>query len=211
MTAEVDTFDLYAFDFLGRRLRFAWESHAPDAVPLIEFVDDDHARSFLHAITRDPHVYTVLEMVRRQCPFGLGSTAFEPPMAFDPPTVHDPPRLERSRLIEALARHLANKTLLLVDGYGAKQGGGGRVKPVEPPKSKPPPKVTESTFIAIELVDEEGIAVPFERYRITLPDGTERSGRLDDKGKARIENIRPAGACDITFVDLHGEEWRSDG
>jgi hypothetical protein len=191
VTADVDSFDLFAFEFLGQRMQLAWERDAVDLAPLIDFVDDDHALSFLRAITREPRVWTILEMVRRRAPYGLA-----------------PGLLDRERLLERFARHLARRLLLVVDGRGAQRGGGGRVRPVEPPPSKPAPPQTKSTFIAIELVDEEGRPVSFERYRITLPDGSVRNGRLDEKGRARIENIRPAGACDVTFIDIHGEEWR---
>ena len=61
-------------------------------------------------------------------------------------------------------------------------------------------------YVAIELQDKEGNPVPGEAYEVKLPDGSTRRGRLDDEGKARIDDI-PGGKCEITFTRIHGEEW----
>jgi type VI secretion system secreted protein VgrG len=62
-------------------------------------------------------------------------------------------------------------------------------------------------WIEIELVNEDGDAVPGERYRITLPDGTTvADGTLDDKGWARVDHIDP-GTCQVTFPNLDREAW----
>jgi len=63
-------------------------------------------------------------------------------------------------------------------------------------------------WIEIELRDDRGHAVPGERYRITLPDGTTLAeGTLDEKGRARVDGIDP-GTCQVTFPDLHKTTWR---
>jgi type VI secretion system secreted protein VgrG len=65
----------------------------------------------------------------------------------------------------------------------------------------------KDSWIEIELVDEDGIAVPGEEYLVTLPDGqTVASGTLDEKGRARVESIDP-GNCKITFPKLDGRSW----
>lgn len=63
------------------------------------------------------------------------------------------------------------------------------------------------TWIEIELVDTDGRPAPGQRYRITLPDGEVREGRLDAQGLARVEGIDP-GACEVTFPDFHEDDWR---
>jgi hypothetical protein len=74
---------------------------------------------------------------------------------------------------------------------------------VEPcPLRKPGPH-----WIEIELLGEDGSPVPWERYRITLPDGEIRSGFLDAEGKARIEHIEQPGQCQVTFPDLDAAAW----
>lgn len=62
-------------------------------------------------------------------------------------------------------------------------------------------------WVAIELVDNRGRPVAYERYRIKLPDGTTREGTLDRDGLARIDGI-DAGLCEVTFPDLDGRSWR---
>lgn len=44
----------------------------------------------------------------------------------------------------------------------------------------------EAETTTIELVDQDGNAVPGERYRLVLDDGTEITGVLDDAGKATV-------------------------
>ena len=66
----------------------------------------------------------------------------------------------------------------------------------------------EKHWIGIELKDEEGNPVADESYRVKLPDGTIRTGRLDADGKARIEDV-PAGKHQINFPRLHGDEWKA--
>lgn len=56
-------------------------------------------------------------------------------------------------------------------------------------------------WIAIELRDEADQPMAGEAYIITLPDGTEKSGSLDDKGYAKVEHI-DAGNCQVKFPNL---------
>jgi hypothetical protein len=64
----------------------------------------------------------------------------------------------------------------------------------------------ELTWISIELIGENDEPIPSEPYRIELPDGTTRSGRLDAQGRARIDGLDP-GSCRITFPDLDEAAW----
>ncbi|HEY2380035.1 MAG TPA: hypothetical protein VGK48_02525 [Terriglobia bacterium] len=64
----------------------------------------------------------------------------------------------------------------------------------------------EKTWIEIELVDPNGSPVPNERYKLTLPDGSVKWGRLDGNGKARVERLQP-GSCQVTFPDRDQEVW----
>lgn len=75
-------------------------------------------------------------------------------------------------------------------------------QPAGPASPAAPPK----TFIAIRLVDPDGVPVPGERYLITLPDGTKRAGRVDGNGFARLDRIDP-GTCDVSFPDIDGRRW----
>lgn len=88
-----------------------------------------------------------------------------------------------------------------------KQGKYGST-PIGPHR---PPKTAEeeeerTSWIEIELVDEEDQPVPGEKYRITLPDGKVAEGTLDEKGFARVDAIVP-GTCQITFPNLDKDAW----
>jgi hypothetical protein len=63
-------------------------------------------------------------------------------------------------------------------------------------------------WIEIELLDEDGTAVPNEVYTIVLPDGSKRQGKLDARGLARIDGI-PSGTCRVTFPRLDLDAWES--
>jgi hypothetical protein len=80
----------------------------------------------------------------------------------------------------------------------------------EPPIVQPCPMNNSPHWIEIELVGEDGNGIPWEQYKITLPDGTVSSGFLDDKGKARVDNIPLAGQCKVTFPDLDAAAWDWD-
>lgn len=62
-------------------------------------------------------------------------------------------------------------------------------------------------WIAIALVTPEGAPVPDEAYVITLADGKEIHGKLDNLGKVRIEGVDP-GSCKVTFPERDAKEWR---
>ena len=76
----------------------------------------------------------------------------------------------------------------------------------------PPPADTvvspdKKHWIAIELVDEDGKHVPYEDYRITLPDGTVIEDSLDRKGRAKITGI-DSGTCKVSFPDRDAADWK---
>ena len=77
--------------------------------------------------------------------------------------------------------------------------GSTPVKPHKPDEEK-------TSWIEIEMVDEEDEPGPGEKYKITLPDDSVAQGTLDDKGFARIEGI-DSGTCKITFPELDKDAW----
>ncbi len=85
--------------------------------------------------------------------------------------------------------------------------------PVAPVRPQPklaelePEPEPERTFILIRLVDDEGNPVPGARYRVELPDGAVREGRLNSSGEAR-ENYVVPGECKVTFPDLEDSAWK---
>ena len=67
-------------------------------------------------------------------------------------------------------------------------------------------KQKKKSWIEIVLVDMEDKPVPGVRYRITLPDGGEQEGTLNELGQAGYYQIEP-GTCKVTFPDLDAEAW----
>jgi hypothetical protein len=61
-------------------------------------------------------------------------------------------------------------------------------------------------IIEIELVDMKDRPVPGESWELLLPDGSKRSGTLDEKGYALISSV-PDGGCTVTFPRLDAEAW----
>ncbi|MBE0616897.1 MAG: hypothetical protein IH608_03065 [Proteobacteria bacterium] len=78
--------------------------------------------------------------------------------------------------------------------------------PVKPHKPGQGEEQGKTSWIEIELVDEEDDPVPGERYEIALPDGSVASGTLDQNGFARVDGIDP-GTCQITFPELDKDAW----
>ncbi|EYF07213.1 hypothetical protein [Chondromyces apiculatus] len=71
------------------------------------------------------------------------------------------------------------------------------------------PRREESAWIEIVLTtdDDPQRPVAFRRYRVELPDGSVREGRLDARGAARLAGIDP-GTCQVSFPDFDGKRWR---
>ncbi|MCK5269838.1 MAG: hypothetical protein KAJ46_03600 [Sedimentisphaerales bacterium] len=84
--------------------------------------------------------------------------------------------------------------------YGATQ-----VTPHKPPEEGEE-EAEKKTWIEIKLLDEEGVPVAGEKYRVELADGTTAEGSLDQEGLARIEGVDP-GNCVVTYPDLDEKAW----
>ena len=81
-----------------------------------------------------------------------------------------------------------------------------------PEQDEAPPVLAatpELTWVEIQLVDEVGEPVAGQAYELTLPDGSVQKGKLNYRGRARVDDIGRAGACSVTFRDLDGEAWEA--
>jgi hypothetical protein len=69
-----------------------------------------------------------------------------------------------------------------------------------------PPQTQEDTWhwVEIEIVDPDDVPVPGLDVAIELPNGDVRRARTDSRGLLRIDQVRDAGDCKITFPDLAG-------
>ena len=77
-------------------------------------------------------------------------------------------------------------------------------EPVETPPIEE--KKFKGHWISIDLKDEEGNAVAGEYYEITTPSGKVIPGTLDVNGFGR-KFVHEEGQCQISYPNLHGEEW----
>lgn len=99
-----------------------------------------------------------------------------------------------------LEAHVLHRTIQL-------SAGAGQTEPVPPPRDEPTPESKEDkTWIAIQLVDDQGKPIAYKRYRIELPNGSTNDGMLDENGMARVDGIDP-GTCEVSFPDLHTVDW----
>ena len=65
----------------------------------------------------------------------------------------------------------------------------------------------KKTWIEIALKDNEGTAIPNEKYRIKLPDGSTKEGVLDANGRARVDGIDP-GTAQVSFPEIDADDWK---
>ena len=79
-----------------------------------------------------------------------------------------------------------------------------RPRPVPVPPTLPIKPV--KTWVEIELVDQDERPVAGERYRLVLPDGSTRTGKLGETGRVFVGDIDP-GMCQVSFPDIHEKEW----
>ncbi|MFK7913448.1 MAG: hypothetical protein AB8B93_06000 [Pseudomonadales bacterium] len=64
----------------------------------------------------------------------------------------------------------------------------------------------ETTWVELELRDEQDNPIGGERYEVELSDGTTASGTLNNEGFASVTGI-PPGNCKIKFPDLDQAAW----
>ncbi|WP_284614880.1 hypothetical protein [Aquabacterium humicola] len=67
----------------------------------------------------------------------------------------------------------------------------------------------EEHWIQIALLDDQDQPVPNQAYKIELPDGAIREGRLDADGKAYVGGLKTGGACKVCFPQIDAKEWRA--
>jgi hypothetical protein len=70
------------------------------------------------------------------------------------------------------------------------------------------PSEDDSTWIEIELVDQDKEPVANERYIIETSDGRKIEGTTNASGRAREEGVKP-GDCKVSFPDLEASSWKA--
>jgi hypothetical protein len=147
-------------------------------------------------LTRDPLRASVLRVALAR------ATAPPPPARWGEPQLFRLalPRLLRGDLIARPAAKPLPRSMLVAEPAEAPA-------PVAPP----PPPVTEKKpllgWIEIQLVDQDDKPRKGERYKLKLPDGSVREGKLNDNGLVRASDI-PTGSCEVSFLYLDASEWK---
>lgn len=116
-------------------------------------------------------------------------------------------------LMAALLAALTSGALVFLRPH---RSSSGAETLAEAPPEKPasgggatsPRRTTPVHWIEINLVDEDGAPVAGEDYRITLPSGDVRTGKLDKNGKAKLDGLAETGSAKVTFPAIDGREWR---
>lgn len=73
-------------------------------------------------------------------------------------------------------------------------------------KVAPPPAATGTTWVEVEVVDNDGKPLPYQKVRVTDGGGTERIAYSDAKGVARVDGMAK-GECKVTLADLDRSSW----
>lgn len=131
-------------------------------------------------------------------------------------------RMSDQDVIRAAARLMARGRLARVgrlpDVYGGRDGRSGTFREAAgkaatqaasqaaPPPEREPPAEKETTWVEIELVDERGEPVAGEAYWVRTASGEAITGRLDPRGRARVNGVEP-GTCQVTFPNLNSTDW----
>ena len=118
--------------------------------------------------------------------------------------------------VEKLALRVVNEGLQIVScmehGHGVATAAQGQTTttPLQDQQAaQQQSAATPDHFIEIELVDDDGKPVPNAAYVIELPDGTQRTGRTDGAGKARITGLDP-GTAKVSFPDFDKNAYVPD-
>lgn len=78
----------------------------------------------------------------------------------------------------------------------------------EPTEAEAPTAATTTSWLTIELLDEEGQPLAGAAYTVSRNNRVVREGRLDEQGQARIEGLE-AGRYSLTFPDFDAGDWDS--
>ncbi|EDM74399.1 hypothetical protein PPSIR1_17085 [Plesiocystis pacifica SIR-1] len=89
----------------------------------------------------------------------------------------------------------------------ARRSAGKRREIEEEFEDAPPIEPPQRHEVVIELVDAEDNPVPFEPYRIKLPDGRVQTRSLDKHGRDRITGIAESGSCMVCFHERDAAVW----
>lgn len=106
------------------------------------------------------------------------------------------------RAIESGAIEVWSRELGLRGGSSSSRSPSGSTASEASPIEAP-----DVYSVVVELVDPDGAPVPFEPYRIALPDGRTLTRTLDRHGRDRVTGIRVPGTCTVCFHRRDAATW----
>jgi hypothetical protein len=80
------------------------------------------------------------------------------------------------------------------------------ISPSSEPALTPSQLYKRTAMVEIELLDTEGNPVPGEPWDLVFPDGSKRSGQLDEQGRVIVSSILE-GVCQVSFPRLDADAW----
>ena len=85
-----------------------------------------------------------------------------------------------------------------------------KAPPYVPPEIPPyvPPTRQDLHWIEVQVLDLAGRPIKGLSYELELPDGSTRSGKLDDSGTLEERDIPEAGPCQLRLTDIGDQEWQ---
>jgi hypothetical protein len=115
---------------------------------------------------------------------------------------HAPARsLDVSRLHDELTHMLADGRLLVLRKERRRV-----IEQVEDATPVLGPQAEPTSWISVELVDDDGNPVPNMPFQVTDPDGKVWNATTNMAGKARLDGMN-AGSCKVTFTTLEDVAW----
>lgn len=142
------------------------------------------------AAIRDPATLAVI----RSAAIGAGARSFEWDEELGP----------QSSLIIALLE-TGRLRVRLIEAQSLRVLSGEERPELEPEREEN--QIDETHSVMIELIDAEGNPVPGEPFRIELPDGSVRTSKLDERGKAHVTGIKQPGTCKVCFYERDASIW----
>jgi hypothetical protein len=125
--------------------------------------------------------------------------------------LHNVHNVPDSKILEHVACLLETRRLIAVECTPIRDSW--QVAPVaaapgaESRRPRPVANLAPKTWIEIELLTEDRKPVPYEKYRIKVPEGFVAEGALDANGRARIDGIDP-GICEVSFPEIDALDVR---
>ncbi len=136
----------------------------------------------------------------------INSGPGSPPSSGSPPQIEAPQAPDAAKEADkAEAGQVSSSTATTIDPatYGSATSGSSEAASSQ---SDPGQSTGPLTWVGVKLFNQQNQPVPGVTYKIKMSDGSEQTGTLDEEGKARVEGV-PQGSVEITFPDLHPDEW----